>query len=377
MFLYKTRIKTLIRDKVLVFWTMIFPLLLATLYHFAFGHLSNLDNYETINVVLVDAESMPEEFVEVIETVEYGEERKMFNVGQKEKEEATKLLDKNMITGYIEWGEEGIFLTIKNSGLKATILKTFLDEYVQTTSIIDSIILKTQGAVDVETLIADIANQAEYLDYQSRTNDPNNTLLYFYALIAMAVINGSFLGTGEITNLQPNLSAKGVRYSVSPTKRYKLLLSNIAAAFTIHIAEVIILLIYLVGLLGITLGNYLYVLLLCVLGSLTGIFFGALLGITFRRMKEGAKIGICTVFGVFGSFLSGMMYPPMKYLINTKAPIIGYINPVNSITDGFYSLYYFTSLERYLQNVLILAIMLILFVSLTLLQYRRDSYESI
>ena len=87
MFLYKTRIKTLIRDKVLVFWTMIFPLLLATLYHFAFGHLSNLDNYETINVVLVDEESMPEEFVEVIETVEYGEERKMFNVGQKEKEE--------------------------------------------------------------------------------------------------------------------------------------------------------------------------------------------------------------------------------------------------------------------------------------------------
>ena len=220
MFLYKTRIKTLIRDKVLVFWTMIFPLLLATLYHFAFGHLSNLDNYETINVVLVDAESMPEEFVEVIVTVEYGEERKMFNVGQKEKEEATELLDKNMITGYIEWGEEGIFLTIKHSGLKATILKTFLDEYVQTTSIIDSIILKTQGAVDVETLIADIANQAEYLDYQSRTNDPNNTLLYFYALIAMAVINGSFLGTGEITNLQPNLSAKGVRYSVSPTKRY-------------------------------------------------------------------------------------------------------------------------------------------------------------
>lgn len=94
-------------------------------------------------------------------------------------------------------------------------------------------------------------------------------------------------------------------------------------------------------------------------------------------MKEGAKIGICTVFGVFGSFLSGMMYPPMKYLINTKAPIIGYINPVNSITDGFYSLYYFTSLERYFQNILILAIMLILFVSLTLLQYRRDSYESI
>lgn len=377
MYLYKIRLKSLLRDRVLVFWTMIFPIIIATLYYFAFGHLTDLGTLDTINVALVDADDMPSEFVEIIEFVEFEDERKMFNVSRKTKEEAAELLEKNMITGFIEWEDSNISLTIQSSGLNATILKTFLDEYVQTSAIVNSIIIQTGGNIDIDALIADISNRAEYLEVQQRTKDPNNTLLYFYALIAMTIINGSSMGTSEITNLQPNLSSKGIRYSVSPTKRAKLLFSNIAAALTVHIGELLLFLIFLVFVLGVTIGNYPYVLLLCILGSLAGISFGALLGITFRRMKEGVKIGICTIVSVFGAFLSGMMYPPMKYLINTKAPILGYINPVNIITDGFYSLYYFTSLNRYFLNVLILAGMIIVFSVLTLVQFRRDSYDSI
>ena len=376
--LYKTRLKCLLRDKTLLFWTMLFPVLISTLFYFAFSNLSSIDSYNTINIAIVDVNNIPVEFVSAIKTVKFGSERNMFNVTESEKEQADELLNKNIITGYIELEEEGIVLTIKNSGLNATILKTFLDEYVQSSSIINSVITKSQGAVDINTLIEEISNQRQYLNYQTGTNEPNLTLLYFYSLLAMTIINGSFWGAQEITNLQPNLSVKGIRMSISPTKRFILLISNIMAAFTVHMIEIALFLLYIILILGVAIGsNILYVILLCALGSFMGIAFGAFLSISLKKVSEGVKIGICTSIGVFGAMLSGMMYPNIKYWINTKAPILGIINPVNIITDGFYSLYYYTNLNRYYQNIIILSIMLVLFVSLTYVQFRRDNYDSI
>ena len=57
---------------------------------------------------------------------------------------------------------------------------------------------------------------------------------------------------------------------------------------------------------------------------------------------------------MFGCFLAGMMGVTMKYVIDKNVPIINKLNPANMITDGFYSLYYYDTLDRYIFDLKLL-----------------------
>lgn len=78
-----------------------------------------------------------------------------------------------------------------------------------------------------------------------------------------------------------------------------------------------------------------------------------------------------------GSFLSGMMYDKMKYIIATNAPILSYINPVNLVSDSLYSLYYYDTYEHFYLNIAILCSMVLLMGILSYLGLRRKTYASI
>jgi len=80
---------------------------------------------------------------------------------------------------------------------------------------------------------------------------------------------------------------------------------------------------------------------------------------------------------MLGSFFSGMMGITMKYIIDTNAPIINQINPASMITDGFYSLYYYDTLERYFLNIGGLIIFSSLMLVLSWVSLRRQKYDSI
>lgn len=78
-----------------------------------------------------------------------------------------------------------------------------------------------------------------------------------------------------------------------------------------------------------------------------------------------------------GSFLAGMMYQNMKYIVSQNVPLLSYLNPVNLLTDAFYSLYYYDSLDRYFLNIAILSIFAIIFCAGTYLIVRRRKYASL
>ena len=80
---------------------------------------------------------------------------------------------------------------------------------------------------------------------------------------------------------------------------------------------------------------------------------------------------------MLGCFLSGMMGITMKYVVDTNAPIINKVNPVSMITDGFYSLYYYDTLERYFFNIVSLLIFSIVAIAISYRGLRRQKYDSI
>ena len=80
---------------------------------------------------------------------------------------------------------------------------------------------------------------------------------------------------------------------------------------------------------------------------------------------------------MFFSFLAGMMGITMKYTVDKNIPILNKLNPVNMITDGLYSLYYYSTNNRYFFNILSLVIFSVIFTLFSYILLRRQRYVSI
>ena len=92
---------------------------------------------------------------------------------------------------------------------------------------------------------------------------------------------------------------------------------------------------------------------------------------------ENTKTGIIIAVTMFGCFLSGMMGITMKYIVDSNLPLLSRINPANMITDGLYALYYYNTPERYILNIVSLAVFSALMIILSAAGLRRQKYDSI
>ena len=170
------------------------------------------------------------------------------------------------------------------------------------------------------------------------------------------------------------MNSVGKRTSLSPTSKTKLLLSSLLSSYLVQLIGLTLLFIFTIFVIKVDYGNNLpLVIALSLVGSLSGLT----LGVSKFKVSEGSKIGILISVIMLGSFLSGMMGITMKYVIDKNIPIINKLNPVNMITDGLYSLYYYNTLDRYYFNIISLVIFSIIMMILSINSLRRQKYDSI
>lgn len=375
--IFKTRLKCLLRDKVLVFWTLLFPIILAVFFNLAFSDLNNKESFHPIDIAVIDNTQYQQnkDFKTVLEKISTDSDR-TFNLTATTKEKADKLLDDNKISGYITVDKE-IKLTVKQSGINQSIIKAFLDHYSQTASAVTSMI-KADPSVIQKGLLDDVGKQQKYTkDVSATSAAPNNTLNYFYSLISMACLYSGFWGMREITDIQANLSTRAARVNLAPVHKLKTFLSSMCAAFVISSAEMLLFLVFLRYVLNIDFGQKTgYVVLTTLVGNLIGLSLGSFVSAIVKK-SEGLKSAILLGVTMTGSFLAGMMIQQMKYIVAQNAPIISYLNPVNLLTDAFYSLYYYDTYTRYALNMGILGAFIFVFCTGTYLIIRRQKYASL
>jgi len=373
LFNYRYRLKCIFKDRQLMFWTFLFPILLATLFNLAFANLSSADSFLKVNVAVVQNQELDQNpaFTQAIDGAD-----DLFIVQYTTRAAADALLKDNQIDGYIVFDSD-LNLVVNQSGLNQTIIREFLDDFVQSSATLVTIITANPTALD-NGILAGVSSRSEYLTAVSASqSNPDPVVNYFYALIAMTCLYGGFLGVKEVVAIQADLSAVGARINLAPTNKLTVFLSSMLAATTIQLLELLILLAFLIGVLGISFGDQLgYIALICVAGSLTGVTFGACIGSIIKK-SEGLKIGILIGSTMIMSFLAGMMSADMKYLVMTRAPILGYLNPANLITDSFYALYYYNTHTQFFTDILLLCGFTLLFSTVTYLVIRRQKYASL
>ncbi len=111
-------------------------------------------------------------------------------------------------------------------------------------------------------------------------------------------------------------------------------------------------------------------------GCLVGLSMGAFISAFMK--SEGLKVGISLGVIMIGCLLAGMMgQQGIQYLIQQHAPVVGYLNPVNLLSDAFYCLYYYSSYSRYWLNIGLLCVFIAVFCTATYLIIRRRKYASL
>ncbi|MDF2567403.1 MAG: hypothetical protein K0R90_859 [Oscillospiraceae bacterium] len=375
--IFSKRIIGTLRNKETAVWTWVFPIMMATLFFFTFTSLDTVDQLKDIPIGVIDNQSYRQDspFQTALQSVSAKGDHQLFSLTTlSDEKEANSMLEKGEIDAYIQ--VDGTpKLVVKGDGLNQTIAKGFLDNYLQSKSSIEKIISNNPQAVQQ---ISSLLDRESYTKEVSLTqNPPTDKVNYFYALLAMVCMYGGFQGLQSVSFLQANLSPLGARRTMSPTKHFPTMLSDLLGGITVHLGCVLVVVVYIIFILGINFGSKLgLVLLTCLVGSLVGVAFGAMVSVT-SKLKETAKTAILTAVTLVCCFLSGLMVTGISYVVAQKAPVLSWLNPAARITDAFYCLYYYDTYSRYFLNIGILLIMSLVMFMVTAFFVRRQSYESI
>lgn len=386
----KYTIKSLLKNRTLIFWTFAFSIILSTFFYMAFSNIENDEKLQIFDIAVIDNESFENQeiYQETLKKLSQESDDKLFNIKYVGKEEAEDLLEKSEIEGYILFENETPKIVVKNTGTYQTIIKFVVDEIEQTKTVVRDLTeqdIKKEienGNINFNTenivnnILAKINNEKVELKNISNSN-LSYMMIEYYTVIAMACMYGGMIGITAINGCLANMSNRGKRIAVSPTRKSVIVLSSAIGAYFVSLIGVALLIIFLVLALKVNFGTNLgLVILLAMIGNLAGTSLGVLIASCFK-VSEGTKTGITISVSMILSVLSGMMGVTLKYLIDKNAPIINRMNPNNLITDGFYSLYYYNALDRYWSDILNLLIFSIICLVISFISLRREKYDSI
>jgi len=385
---FKYSLKVLFKSKVLIFWTFAFPILMGIFFNLAFSDIENSEKLDVIDIAVVKSDEFDKNiiFKEAFENLSDGDD-KLFDIDYTNLDKAKQLLEDDKITGYLVFNDD-INIVVSSSGINETILKYVVNEISSNAEMINTLatndinneIKKGNYNINYEEIYAGayalVSKDTAKLHNISNKN-LSYTMIEYYTLIAMACLYGGILSMYIINYKLANMNSVGKRTAISPVHRGQMLVSSLLASYVVQLICVAILFVFTIFVLNVDYGDNLpMIILLALAGSLAGLSLGVIVA-TLIKANENAKTGILIAITMLGCFLSGMMGITMKYIVDTNVPLVNMINPASMITDGFYALYYYSTLDRFIFDIVSLLVFSILLIFISYFGLRRQKYDSI
>lgn len=371
--IYVNSLKIFIREKNMVFWLLLFPMILAVFFKMGFSGLTDGESFEVIPIAMVESEENAQAvsiYKAVFERIEG-----MLDITYTDKESADKLLSEGKVAAYLtvepKDGIPMLSMTIKENSLNQSIIKEITDKVNEGVSLVMS------GNVDENDIFAVMNVENVINNVQLSGEEQDYIAAWFYTILGMAAMYGSMLGMYTIKMVQANQSSEAMRFNLAPTSKMKGFGAIFAAAATIHSVNMIVIYLYLRYIMNINFGSRQgYIILVSVIAAVTGIAVGAMISVLIKA-GENIKIGICLAVSMIGSYLSGMMDNSMKYRVMQSVPALEYINPVSLLTDAYLKLFYYKELSYFWADVINLLVIMAVCMAVTIFVLRRQRYDYI
>lgn len=294
---FKTTVRTLLLTPSAVVWTLIFPIVLATVFNFMFEPLRSTGSVEAVDVAVVADDAWEDSpFSQVVDTLSEADEPLLAVHPVATEQEARELIAEGSVAGaYIvdAAGNEGnaeqsgsdeldavdaagpadaagaasgsgtaagssdvstvtssadstgaprIILAPAGSGtgsdasydVNRAILESVATSYLQSEALIEELATHDPVALSDPTTIENALGLSVSVREVSLTHaQPDSMVRFYYALLGMASIFAAQLAGESVWHLQPTSSAAGARRTVSSTSRMRLLIPTIGACWAI------------------------------------------------------------------------------------------------------------------------------------------------
>lgn len=371
---FKYSLLTGLRSKEVVFWLILFPIALGTLFKMAFGNLYEDLEFSAIKIAVVEENGKDETLRTVLEGISEGEDA-IFDVEYTDSDDALKKLENEDVKGVIYASDE-LKLTVSSNGVAVTTLESFVERYNLNIKIIGD--TAKNNPEKIPEVAAALSEEISTVKAEALSKGNTNIYdQYFYNLIAMVALFGFTPGLFIAIENQGNLSALGARKCVSPTPKSVTILSALAATFLIQTICMIIAVSYIRFVLQVDMGNrlglfYLTAILAGTVGSSVGFMLGSI-----GRGSVSTKSSIASAVTMILCFLSGLMDGSMKQKVAESAPWFNKINPAAVICESLFSLNIYEDYRRYTQGIVTMVIMTLLFVTMGFMMTRRRRYASL
>lgn len=370
---FKYFFKSSVRQKEIVFWVIIFPIVLGSLFKVAFGEISDGQRFQKIPVAVV-MNSEDKTLEAALKQVSQGDGG-LFDAVFADEKEALKLLKNKEVKGIIY--SDGLKMTVSERGIEQTIIKSFMEQYKNTSAMLtEAFMTNPQKAAEVTQIMT--GEIKANVKQNSKAEDYDFMMPYFYNLVAMTALFGSYLGVAIPIHNQANISDIGARKSCSPVKKSVSTAAALCAAGVVQMICMTICMTFLKLVLKIDFGDRLW---LCYLTSylagFVGVSFGFFVG-SIGRAGEAVKIGILTTVSLFLCFLSGLMVQNIKYSLEQIG--LGWfnrINPAAVIADSIYALSIYENFDIYLEKVAVMVVISVIFCMGGFLLSRKRTFKSL
>jgi len=363
-----------IREKDVIFWLMIFPVILATFFHVSLIGVYDQDiKYNCIPVAVVEKQEN-KTFRDVMDGISEGDDA-LFKTTYTDEDKALKMLDNGDVKGVII-SDGGLSLKVSSQGIDQTIIKSFIDRYTVTEAVIIENAMNDPSSV--QQVSAAFSEELKANDRRDLSDGNMNTYMtYMYNLIAMVSILGTTLGSSIATINEANLSSLGIRNCVSPTGKLQKNFAGLISGCLVQSICSVTAVLYVVYVLRDDLGvSTPMAMLTAIIGSWMGVAIGFFWG-TVGKFSEGARTGLSIGFSMLLCFLSGLMVGDIKYVIMDKLPWFNNINPAALVCDALYVLNVDSDFDRYAVKMITMVAVTLFFTILGFVMTRRKKYASV
>ncbi len=374
--IFRNSLRFSLRQKSLIFWSLAFPIILATFFSLAFSNIYSSEKLDSAIKLAYVAPQNPNPLyntAEILRSIKDEKDAPLFELQEMSLEDARDLVAEDKLEAAILEGDPPQMM-VRSVSLNQVVTLQVLDSV---TTIKDATFtLMKAGAPTAPQAISEALNKSSYTQEISFSKDRMNVdIIYFFALFAMACLGASQSGAIALIQQQANKSMEGARASVTASSKWLRVSAWGLAAFLVQAVLTLIVLLFTILVLGKYYGDSLGVvaLLLC-LGTLTGFLMGMALACVVRG-SENTVLGLVSGLYLFSSFLSGLMSDQVKRMVDTAAPWLSSVNPGSMIVNSLYSLYYYQRVEmRYVWSM---ATACLVFVAIISLSLRRRYHDSI
>ncbi len=377
---FKYALLRLMRNKANLFWILVFPIVLGCFFKIAFSNITASESFHTIPVAVVEGDNADATaFHTMIEQLSGDSEDAMLSATFCDDKKARTLLEKGKVDGIFyttDTVELAVNSDLSDASINQSILQSLLTQYYLNRDLIVQIL--TTNPENIESLVDSIGQSVDTRKEVSLTRNNIDTYdQYFYNLIAMACLYTAMGGINLAINNSANLSSLAARKTIAPAKRAAQIGTELLAIILFESLLNMVSFLFIVTVLGIHMTTHLGLALLTILISTTfSITFGMFLGCVGPK-SEGGKTGLMFAVVMPLCFLSGLMMGTMRMVVEKYAPFVNRINPAALISDSFYALNNYDTLTRYTGNILTLLLMTALFLIISILVTRRNTYASL